>query len=167
VDPAFATALVGIAGIAGAAWTAKGQRDVDRERIAGENDRHRESAVEEKRRLRRAAYARYIVALDVLDTYGSGYVPDDQTFERAVHELNASIGELELLAPQEVRDAIARVSAIHLQISQRMRHYAGLGPLDAPPLSVAHQHEGAYQEYRHELLPAVDLVKRAMRDDLQ
>jgi hypothetical protein len=161
------TGLVGLAGILGVSRNAAGQRAVELARIAAD-DRRRDDERREARRLaRQEAYTRFIVALDVLDTYASGYLPSDDGFEAALHELNSAGNVLELVAPLEVREAMHGVSAVYGKISARMGHFAGLGPIDGPRLTIAQQHEGAYRERRHDILGAAEAVKDAMRADIQ
>jgi hypothetical protein len=167
VDAAtIVTGLVGVAGIAGVAFNAAGQRKVERVRIAAEDARRVADRQEDQRVRRQDAYARYIVALDVLDTYATGYTPQKEEFETAVHEYNGAIGVLDLLAPADVRSAMGDVSVIYREISARMGHFAGLGRPGGRLMTVPEQHQGAYLERRDELLGAVEHVKDAMRSDL-
>lgn len=84
------TALVGVAGIVGVSLNAAGERNLERARIEAEDRRRDDDRREDRRLARQEGYARYIVALDLLDTYGSGYVPSDDKFEEALHELNTA-----------------------------------------------------------------------------
>lgn len=161
------TAVVGVAGILGLSRNAAGQRKVELARIAADDERRHEDRQEARRLARQESYARYIVALDVLDTYGSGYVPSDDEFGVALHELNAAGSVLELVASPEVREAMRGVSAVYRAVSARMGHYAGLGQPGGRLMTRAEQHEGAYREHRDEMLRAVENVKEAMRGDIR
>jgi hypothetical protein len=121
------TAVVGVAGIVGVSFNAAKQRKVELARIQADDRRRATDRGEERRVARQEAYARLIVALDVLDTYGTGYVPSDDKFEIALHELDAAGSIVELVAPLGVRDAQKRVGAIFLEIATRMKYYAGSG----------------------------------------
>jgi hypothetical protein len=146
--PNVITGTVGVAGILGTYLTGRGQRALERQRMAAED-----------RRNRRDAYHGLLAALNQIDTYCTGYPPTDEAeFRSALIDLNRTAAAVELYCTERVLPAFQQMQSVLNQIGP----YAVTIP--GTP-SVYHRFQGGWVQFRDQYVEAEKTLVAATRRD--
>jgi len=152
---------VGLGGIAGTAASALGGARLERARWKVEARRLHEQRREDERRDRRAAYLRYCVLFNSLDTYATGYPPsDDDALTATLRDYNDAIAAMDLFGTADVREALNEVRKLTRSLA------AGMGPAVEAGSSLAEALVSQWRVHRARLVSAEGTVVDAMRQDV-
>jgi len=155
------TGGVGLGGILATALTSFGQRGLERERLAAEGARIHDQHREDERRERRTAYHRYLVLFNTLDTYATGFPPeDDEALKTTMTSHNDAVAAVDLFGTSAVRTALNEVRRLNRTVGSAMA-----SPLQSGE-SLADAFTVAWNTVRDALVDAQRGVVTAMREDV-
>lgn len=155
------TGGVGLGGILATALTSFGQRRLERERLAGEARRLHEQHREDERRERRAAYQRYRASFNALDSYATGYPPeDDAAFNATLSHHNDSVAAVDLFGTETVCAALNDVRQLNRKVGGAMAPHVQAGDSSSDAFIKS------WMGFRDRLVDAESRVVAAMREDV-
>ena len=172
-DVVWAAAIAGAVGVAGnittyvvsrqqaktAIASAKGQSEVELEKVRAENERLREEHREAERQNRQGTYHRFLAALDRFDMMATGNTPaTDAHFSELLGEYNQLYGAIRLFGAEPVRTALNPVVRLFVEVG------AAMG--DAEGETSAARFAEAYNPRRETIIEATAALTDAMREDI-